>query len=234
MRISWLSQGRPGALAILALSCLLAALPAAAGDLRGDGFRFIEIDGAEVRWATAGGEAPLEISFGLVESALERPGARNCPSMSPIDDGAAFLADLRRAMDAWQAGANVRFVPAPPGTLPDLLFGMQGAPVGIAYTDLELRPRATPGSPSLIERSAICFNPVLQWETASFDGDPATPNVFYVTLHEIGHVLGLDHVLDEGAIMDFRNLEQLHAPQGADLRGAQALYGAPALAVAAD
>jgi hypothetical protein len=235
MCVSGLRGGRRGVLAGLVLACMLAADPAPAGELlSGDGFRLIEIDGAEVRWATAAEGAPVEISYGLVKTALVRPGARNCPSMTPIMEADAFLVDLQRAMDAWQAGANVRFVAAPPGAVPDLLFGMQGEPVGIAYTDLELKPGAMPGSASEIERSAVCFNPELPWETASFDGDPATPNVFYAALHEIGHVLGLDHVLDANAIMDFRNLEQLHAPQSADLRGAQALYGVPAVAVAAD
>jgi len=127
----------------------------------------------------------------------------------------------------------VRFVPAADPAEAQLLIGLQAEPRGIAFTDLILAPEQVDGTRRAIAGSAICFNPDLPWEIGSFDGDPATPNVFYVSLHELGHVLGLDHMADDAALMTFRNLEHVTAPQAIDLVGGRALYGAPVVEVVA-
>lgn len=81
----------------------------------------------------------------------------------------------------------------------------------------------------------VLFNPIWRWD--SYRGPrAANPDRFdlrRVALHELGHVLGLDHP-DEGsppqtqtAIMNSRISNTLDALQTDDIAGAQALYGAP-------
>ena len=199
-------------------------------------YDFVTIEGQNVAWSRPEAGLPLTITYALVEEAVVRPGARNCPALvAPADaglDSRAVLADLMSAMKAWEAGVNVVFVPAAAAASADLLIGMQAEAEGIAYTDLEVHPHPSDLRQGVVTRSAICFSPLLDWEVGTFDGDPATPNIFYVALHELGHVLGLDHVLDRRSLMTFRNLEHLQAPHPGDLAGVQALYGLPRVTAA--
>lgn len=81
----------------------------------------------------------------------------------------------------------------------------------------------------------VIFNPVWTWD--SYRGPRAAhPERFdmrRVALHELGHVLGLDHPDEDTppqsvvAIMNSRVSNTLDALQTDDIAGAQALYGAP-------
>lgn len=81
----------------------------------------------------------------------------------------------------------------------------------------------------------VLFNPIWHWD--SYRGPrAANPERFdmrRVALHELGHVLGLDHPDEasppqvQSAIMNSRISNTLDALQPDDIAGAQALYGAP-------
>lgn len=81
----------------------------------------------------------------------------------------------------------------------------------------------------------VLFNPIWNWD--SYRGPrAANPERFdmrRVALHELGHVLGLDHPDEDTppqnaiAIMNSRISNTLDALQPDDIAGAQALYGAP-------
>jgi sugar lactone lactonase YvrE len=81
----------------------------------------------------------------------------------------------------------------------------------------------------------VLFNPIWIWD--SYRGPrAANPERFdmrRVALHELGHVLGLDHPDEDSppqnvvAIMNSRISNTLDSLQADDIAGAQALYGAP-------
>ena len=183
-----------------------------------------------VKWAgpTLGTGAVVRYAF--VRQPTERPGAINCREIEPVDAAltrgplrqADFERELRFAMAAWQAAADVRFEPAEDPATADLLIGAQRRPRGIAFADVIPSPGVA-GDVAPIARAAICFNPLLDWEVG-FDGDKATPDVRYVAAHELGHVLGLDHAAGD-ALMNHKYRERHRVPQPADLAGAVRLYG---------
>lgn len=227
----------PAIFAVALASCLSLAASARGAEPE-TAYRFIVIEDQQIAWQAPRTGAVLEISYALADRPVERPDARNCGSLQPMAavgaPSGAVLTDIRRAMAAWETDTNVRFVPADSTASADLLIGIQGEPTGIAYADLEVRPDPGDATRGVVSRAAICFNPELEWEVGTIDGDPETPNLRYVTLHELGHVLGLDHVSDESMLMTFRNLEHLVAPHRAEMAGVEVLYGRPLIAVAAE
>lgn len=68
----------------------------------------------------------------------------------------------------------------------------------------------------------IEFNADYSWSPFQ-DSDPSTVNFFAVALHEIGHVIGLDHVNDPSEIMN-PVVSATELGDG-DKAGAQAIYG---------
>lgn len=170
------------------------------------------------------------IRYAFVDRWVKRPGAINCSTIGPIAGHLshsalgqhAFVTEIRRAMDEWQAAVDIRFVPGDQASA-HLLIGIQKVPDGIAYTDIIPNPAAADGI-ATIHQAAICFNPTLPWENG-IDGDPRTPDVRYVAGHELGHVLGLDHAWGADKLMDFHYRDVVRTPQKDDIAGAAFLYG---------
>jgi peptidoglycan hydrolase-like protein with peptidoglycan-binding domain len=77
---------------------------------------------------------------------------------------------------------------------------------------------------------ALHFDEFETWKDAP--GGPGT-RLYNVALHEIGHLLGLAHSQDQGAIMYAYYAEDRNDLRPDDVSGIQSLYGAPAAAPAA-
>jgi Matrixin len=152
------------------------------------------------------------------------------------------------AAGEWAQVAGVEFVRAESEDVADLLIGAQVIPVGRAYANVT--PAGTPAVESALQpetakqpdllpgktadrsetplrtlrQSLICLNADLPWKTG-FDGDLETYDLRYTFLHEIGHVLGLDHVATSDAVMNFRYRENVATLQRGDIAGVTLLYG---------
>ena len=197
------------------------------------GYRLLSLGDQRAKWGPAIPGTGAIVRYAFVAASTDRPGARNCGEMEPFAPTLSnsrlsaedFRREIRRALDSWERVANIRFVPVAAGEPADLVIGLQRRSRGIAYADVQ-RDSVSDGPIAAIRQAAICFNPMRAWESA-FDGNPDTPDVRYVTAHEIGHVIGLDHswARDDIRLMDFRNHETVRVPQKGDIAGAVHLYG---------
>jgi predicted Zn-dependent protease len=81
-------------------------------------------------------------------------------------------------------------------------------------------------TPSATAKTDILFNDTLNWDVYHGPVLPAAHDFRRVTVHELGHALGLDHETTATAIMaPFEG--SIEAPTSNDLAGVAALYGAP-------
>ena len=129
---------------------------------------------------------------------------------------------VRQAMDAWEAVCGVRFVEAAETPEVNVRIGFQwqidsdgpGGTLGVTWTQY---------FPGVIDEQTVVFDPNEAWDN----------ELFYDTaLHELGHVLGIDHSNVEEVVMsgtsggtayhDQPGRDQL---QPDDIAGAVAIWG---------
>lgn len=91
---------------------------------------------------------------------------------------------------------------------------------GVITTNSRRRSRPV----SVIEKSAVCLNPVHDWKLG-FDGNLKTYDLTHTFTHEIGHAIGLDHPARRGSLMHFKYTEACKGLSEGDVAGAVALYG---------
>lgn len=229
---------------LLAVSLVTASfipLGSSAEDAHIGGVSLISMRGLSVKWGTPDFGTSAVIRYAFLDSAVARPGARNCRTMGPfsallkkggVDRQKAF-AEIHKAFAAWQAVANVTFHHVDDPAQADVLVGTQAAPRGIAFADVAF-DRPPRGALASIRQGAVCLNPDVTWETG-FDGNEKTYDIRYVAMHEIGHVLGLDHALGKRpTIMGFKYREKFRAPQASDIAGMNLLYGPRRIPTAAN
>lgn len=217
-----------GALALACVGVLGSSAPADAAE-----FRLLELGGRNLKWGVPEFGKSTEIRFRVVTTPRDFPLGFNCPRIESPDSllvrnripTARFAAALRAAFDLWEQAAGVRFQPAADERNVDLLIGAQAEPRGIAFTGLRYWT-GSEGALSRLTAAAICLNPELAWE-ATPDGSLETYDLRRVLVHEIGHVLGLDHPGPEGQIMAFSYREDGAALGTGDIAGAVRLYGPP-------
>ena len=142
-----------------------------------------------------------------------------------LDIGGAFTTtDIENALDAaflaWENVAAVDFQEVGSGGALELtsasldpgVAGVASFPGGFGF-------------PYQIDNADITFADGLTWSPGT-DGDPTTVDFYAVALHEIGHILGLDHVADTSEIM---NATIFASDLGdGDIDGAQFIYGTDA------
>ena len=220
--------------ALHGLLCLgLAAAPLGAQEA--EAYRVLKMDGHPVRWKPAAGGGPRVNTYRLMTEPTRFPGARNCRGLTRLDrlsassglPAPAIRSEIAAAFAMWEAAANVTFKEAGEGAPADILIGAQMDPEGWAFADV-FYDAASPEATKPISQALVCLNPTRPWKVG-FDGDLKSYDLRYTLAHEIGHAIGLDHPASGNQIMGYRYEERFRALQPGDVRGAVALYGAPAL-----
>jgi hypothetical protein len=182
-----------------------------------------------VKWGNPVLGTGATVSYAIVDRNIRSSGARNCGGIGPVDailsangvSRGSFEGELRAALGAWSAVANIRFVKGNPKSA-NILIGAQLDPRGRAYTNVDYA--GGKGDARSIRKALICLNPGQGWKIG-FDGNLDVYDLRYTLLHELGHAIGLDHPTGSGQLMDFRYLEQSRRPQAGDIAGAVGLYG---------
>lgn len=216
--------------------------------------RLLVLDGSWVKWGAPKWAAGASVTFAFAASAVTSPSARNCASLLPFGELAKRTAlpeqrlhdEAEAAFAAWAKVSGLTFVETHEADRADIVIGVQGNPVGRAFTNVELdsgpiakavaaergltgvaEPRSLQGQPQgirSIRKALICLNPLQKWKIG-FDGNLNVYDVRYTLMHEIGHAIGLDHPGATGALMGFRYDEKQNGPVKSDSEAAQRLYG---------
>ena len=218
-------------IAVVFVAILLAVCGTAEAN---EGYRFLELNGQQVRWGTPGHGVSLTYRIAAPQEVVS--GSVNCHATTGPQallrhshlSLLQFEAELRAAFAIWSDVADLHFKPVSPGGKAELVVGAESVPDGIAYSDVT--PAADQSSQ--IVSAIICLNPAALW-TAGADPSGKTYRLHYVLAHEVGHVLGLDHPSPSGELMSFEYNPALTNIQSGDIAGIVALYGTskrPALA----
>ena len=217
--------------------------------------RFLVLDGSWVKWGAPKWGAGASVTFAFAASPVKSPSARNCSALLPFDElakrtgfpGQRLHDEAEAAFAAWARVSGVTFVETHAADRADIVIGVEGNPMGRAFTNVELdsspnaeaapatergltailEPRSLQGQPygiRSLRKALICLNPLQKWKIG-FDGNLNVYDVRYTLMHEIGHAIGLDHPGATGALMGFRYDEKQSGPVKSDSDAAQRLYG---------
>ena len=212
---------------------VLAAVAAFAAPSHADDvYRLLQVDGHSVKWGAPKPGTGATITYRLAASASSA-GSVNCRQITPIEPLLArsrisrgtFDRALGGAFQAWEAVANLRFVRVPNDRQANLTIGAEKTPDGIAYSDVT-PASSTTASISPLDKAVICLNPRVHWTARLALKKDDAKALGYVLMHEIGHVLGLDHPGPTGELMSFEYSQNVRTLQAGDIAGIISLYGA--------
>ncbi|MCO5072327.1 MAG: matrixin family metalloprotease [Rhizobiaceae bacterium] len=132
---------------------------------------------------------------------------------------AAYQAAVRAAFDTWSKIADIEFVEVPDSAQSDIRLGWDTLD-GPGNVRGEAAIGQTTG-PGFFELSAeVCFDIEESW----FPESKSEADLFYrVAVHEIGHVIGLEHSSDPNSIM--YPVVSVGTLSAGDVSAAQAIYG---------
>ncbi len=213
---------RPGIFATLVLF---------GGVAHAGGFSLLLFDGRPVRWQHDNADASLHLTYAFLNGPTAVAGARNCQTMTGLDQLAENAAipvgrlreDVAAAFRIWTKAANLQFREVRDPGAADILIGAQVTPRGIAFADVRV-DTAAPGPDAIISGASICLNPLAPW-TLEPDGASDTYSLPYVVAHEIGHTLGLDHPGRTGPLMAYAYQEHMIDLSDGDIAGITSIYG---------
>lgn len=140
-------------------------------------------------------------------------------------------ADTRRALDAWEAIANINFIEVPDGTFP----AQSGLRLGLGAldgrgNDLAFAHRKN-YSNNTTRAAEIIVDTAEGWHIRNGVLVNSYGTSFYsIVLHEIGHTLGLAHYSGALAVMNPRENPSITSLQSSDIQGARYIYGTPVTA----
>ncbi len=155
---------------------------------------------------------------------------RLAPQFNTVEFNETQKAQTKDAFAQWAAVANLTFVETPfLQTNTNILIGLQSnsdsdGPLGIIGLVNQFNINGV--DPNLMETTA----PIFEGESYWLRMDPAEtdPVAFATTLtHEIGHILGLDHITSAPSIMDpfYGGPNSRNTLQAVDITAVTALYG---------
>jgi len=129
-------------------------------------------------------------------------------------DARVFAEAIEAALGEWQATGCARFTATAADALPDVVFSWHGA-AHDACVGFGADPGVAHAGP-VAAGTFVHFDAGRAWEEAALR---------QAALHEIGHVLGLDHAADEAAVMFPEPSPARARLAGSDLAGIHSLYG---------
>jgi hypothetical protein len=141
------------------------------------------------------------------------------PRDGPLDPE-LLRASIERAMEMWESTGVVAFEPAPPNGAAHVIFSWQRGLHGecAAFgTDTSLAHTGPVGPGTYVH-----FDSDRAW---SENGGPDRHPLFQTALHELGHVLGLDHSADPAAVMYTGDAGERSRLTLSDRAGLASLYG---------
>jgi hypothetical protein len=167
-------------------------------------------------------------------SIARTPGTADAPFTGYM--GSQYETLVQRAFETWAAASGLKFQQVPDSTASDLRLGwgkFDTASTGIVgHTACQaLAGEMMPNGIIRLEdpsQDALVSGP---GNTLIYSGTTAT--LYQVTLHEIGHALGLADNDDPNSIMNFEATEQNSTLAGNDIAGIRRLYAASAHSVTA-
>ena len=185
-----------------------------------------------MKWGAPTSATGATITYRLAANA-SRAGTVNCQEITPIGplltrsriSHNTFDKALEDAFHAWEAVANVRFVRVADDKPANLTVGAEKTLDGIAYSDVT-PASSTTASISPLKKAVICLNPRVRWTAKLALRHQSAKALGYVLMHEIGHVLGLDHPGPTGELMSYEYSVTLRTLQAGDIAGIVSLYGA--------
>lgn len=216
--------------------------------------RLLVLQGSWVKWGEPQWGSGATVTYAFATEPQASPTARNCASLMPFDDlmkrtglpASELRGEAEAAFAAWAKVTGLAFVETQDAARANIVIGVQGNPTGRAFTNVELEAGSVAQAPAaergftkssepsssvaqpralrVIDRAAICLNPLAKWKVG-FDGNLDAYDIRYTLTHEIGHAIGLDHPGAAGALMGFRYDEKLKGLAASDIEAAQRLYG---------
>lgn len=206
---------------LLRLALIAGSLAAAAAS---SGYEIIRNGSTRILWAD--GPIPVQIKLG---------------STPTLQDDSNYSTSAKAAMDAWNGVLrNVQFSPTivaagPAGEqngINELVFASDV--FGTAFEANVLAITTSFRSGSRRTQSDIVFNTAYTWNSYRGVRQSGVVDIRRVAIHELGHMLGLDHPDESGqavsAVMNSR-VSDIDAATRDDIDGAQYLYGVPGATV---
>ena len=144
--------------------------------------------------------------------------------------GAAYQSTIVSALDAWAQSAGITFQQAADPNAAEIQIGW-GQLENSGGTTIGLTSYYSNSNNNLTKALVQIEDPAqlaLDSTAAGYTWQGTTTTLYQVSLHELGHALGLDHSTDPAAVM--YPVAQTTNPglSLADIAGIQQLYGAPA------
>jgi hypothetical protein len=157
-----------------------------------------------------------------------------------------YQTEVRAALAAWEAVANIHFVEVTDSTVSDLRFGFVNNFAAKPWAAAEAGGAGgRAGQASVfydnspihhVTDADIAFDGREGWQVVNGEilTGPGGTRFFSIALHEIGHVLGIDHDVTAGerSIMQSSLDPSYRGLEAVDIQAAQFIYGAAAAPVA--
>ena len=130
----------------LVIIALLGAALVSSAKAADSPYDLLEIDNWIVKWGDEKLGSGAVVTYAFANSKHSFPSARNCQDIAPLSkllkatgfNETKFRLETERALAAWEKAANIKFVPAKPGQIANILIGTQGRPRGRAFANVSL------------------------------------------------------------------------------------------------